>query len=149
MSGVVFRERKGRKDVTLNVTSLVDVLFLMLLFFMLTSTFKRAGELELNLPASTTSGQPPAAPGNPPVQLVLTEQGTLLLNGDLTSFDRLQAALNALHQADPAGRVMIEAETGVEHGQVVQLLDAVRTAGFKGVGIGTRMAPPPMTGEPK
>jgi hypothetical protein len=53
-------QAEARKQIDLNVTSLVDVLFLLLIFFTLTSTFKRAGEIELQLPKSTT-GQPSAA----------------------------------------------------------------------------------------
>ena len=147
MSGVAFRERKRRKDVNLNVTSLIDVLFLLLIFFMLTSTFKRAGELELKLPESTTAGPAPTKAAEKPVELVLTEQGTLLLDGQPTTFESLLAGLRSLRERRPEGQVMIEAEERVEHGQVVRLLDAVRTAGFKGVGIGTRMAPPEAPGE--
>jgi biopolymer transport protein ExbD len=70
---MVFRERKRSKSTELNVTSLIDVLFLMLIFFMLTTTFKRAGELELNLPESSTAR--PTGPGATAesASLVLTE----------------------------------------------------------------------------
>jgi len=136
VSGVVFRARKQRRQVDLNVVSLVDVLFLLLIFFMLTSTFKRAGELELKLPKSSTAAPTHSAgASDKPVDLVLTEQGTLLLDGSPTTFEKLVPALRALHERAPDGQVMIEAEETVPHGQVVKLLDAVRTAGFRGVGI--------------
>ena len=48
--------------------------------------------------------------------------------------------IRSVHQRQPGSQVMIDAEQGVEHGQVVRLLDAVRTAGFTGVGIGVRAA---------
>ena len=136
MSGVVFRARKQRKQVDLNVVSLVDVLFLLLIFFMLTTTFKHAGELELNLPESSTAGPANAGGSAEGVDLVLTEQGTLLLDGASVTFETLPAGLNALRKSRPGVQIMIEAEAGVQHGQVVRLLDAVRTAGFQGVGIG-------------
>jgi len=142
VSGLAFREKRAKQDVTLNVTSLIDVLFLLLIFFMLTSTFKHQGELELKLPESTTATAPGSEPQTPPVELILTEQGTLLLNGEMTTFEHLESELVELRKSDPAGRVMIEAEEGVAHGQVVKLLDAVRGAGFRGVGIGTSLTPP-------
>ena len=145
MSGVVFRTRRPRKQVDLNVVSLVDVLFLLLIFFMLTSTFKRAGELDLKLPKSTTAAPTHAAASDKPVELVLTERGTLLLDGSPTTFDRLLPGLRALHAREPDGQVMIEAEEAVPHGQVVRLLDAVRTAGFRGVGIAVRANRAPST----
>jgi biopolymer transport protein ExbD len=133
---MVFRERKRSKSVELNVTSLVDVLFLLLIFFMLTTTFKHAGELELNLPESSTAGPAKANAGAEGVDLVLTEQGTLLLDGASVTFETLPARLSTLRRSRPGAQIMIEAEAGVQHGQVVRLLDAVRTAGFQGVGIG-------------
>ena len=134
MSGIEFRSRKNRNIVDLNVTSLVDVLFLLLIFFTLTSTFKRAGELDLQLPESTTVG--PSRPHQEPLHLVLTEQEALLLDGAPTTFEALPTKLRALREREPEQQVLIEAEKDVGHGQVVRLLDAVRTAGVTGVGIG-------------
>ena len=140
MSGIVFRKPKARKQIDLNVTSLVDVLFLLLIFFTLTSTFKRAGEIELQLPKSTTAQPQGGAGTQQPVDLVLTEKGTLLLDGSPTTFEALPPRLRAVHDRQPDRQVMIEAEEHVGHGEVVRLLDAVRTAGFTGVGIGVRNA---------
>ena len=138
MSRMVFRERKRKGvDLNLNVTSLIDVLFLLLIFFMLTSTFKRAGELELNLPESSTAGHAGPGAAAESVDLVLTEKGTLMLDGAPVTFESLPAGLRALRERRPRAQIMIQAEAGVVHGQVVRLLDAVRTAGFQGVGIGT------------
>jgi biopolymer transport protein ExbD len=138
MSRMVFRERRARKDVLLNVTSLVDVLFLLLIFFMLTGTFKRVGELELRLPPSTTSTPENAAPPHQ-ADLVLRESGSLTLDGKSVDLADLKARLEALLAEDPATQVTIKAEAKVEHGDVVRLVDIIRDAGFKGVGIGTEM----------
>jgi biopolymer transport protein ExbD len=138
MSGVAFRRRKSRVTVDLNVTSLVDVLFLLLIFFTLTSTFKRAGELDLQLPASTTAGPSGSGVDQQAVDLILTEKGTLMIDGSPTTFEDLPSRLRAVHEKQPDRQVLIEAEKDVGHGQVVRLLDAVRTAGFTGVGIGVR-----------
>jgi biopolymer transport protein ExbD len=142
MSGMVFRKPRNRKQVDLNVTSLVDVLFLLLIFFTITSTFKRAGELDLQLPESTTGQGRASQASQHPVDLVLTEHGTLLLDGAPTTIDALLPKLRTLHEGQPDREVMIEAEERVEHGKVVQLLDAVRTAGFTGVSIGVRTSGP-------
>ena len=141
MSGIDFRSRKKtRATIDLNVTSLVDVLFLLLIFFTLTSTFKRAGELDLQLPESTTAGPSAGQANEPSLALVLTKQGTLLLDGAPTTFDDLLPKLRAQREREPDRPVLIEAEKDVGHGEVVRLLDAVRTAGFTGVGIGVRAA---------
>jgi biopolymer transport protein ExbD len=141
MSGIEFRRKKTR-TVDLNITPLVDVLFLLLIFFTLTSTFKRSGELDLELPESTTAGPGASQASQQSLGLVLTEQGTLLLDGAPTTFEALPAKLRAMRERQPGRQVLIEAEKAVDHGQVVRLLDAVRTAGFTGVGIGVRATEP-------
>ena len=146
MSGIVFRKPRARKQIDLNVTSLVDVLFLLLIFFTLTSTFKRAGEINLQLPKSTTGEPAAAGASQQPVDLVLTENGTLFLDGSPTTFEAVLPRLRAVHDRQPDRQVMIEAEEQVGHGEVVRLLDAVRTAGFTGVGIGVRNAQPVSAG---
>jgi len=146
MSGIVFRRPRARKQIDLNVTSLVDVLFLLLIFFTLTSTFKRAGEINLQLPKSTTGEHSAAGASQEPVDLVLTEKGTLFLDGAPTTFEAVLASLRAIHGRQPDRQVLIEAEEHVGHGEVVRLLDAVRTAGFTGVGIGVRNAQPASAG---
>jgi biopolymer transport protein ExbD len=138
MSEMAFRSRRHRKEVTLNVTSLVDVLFLLLIFFMLTGTFKRAGELELQLPDSS-SATPADGTEAAQIELVITEDGRLLVDGAPVGFPQLKGRLESLRSADPGSRVMIKAEAGVQHGDVVRILDMVREAGFPGVGIGTHI----------
>lgn len=137
MRGIRFRERP-RRQVALNMTSLIDVLFLLIIFFMLTGTFRRAGEMELHLPESTTAA--PAGRERAPeqVEVVMTEAGGVLLNGKATDLGRLQAELTALAAGSPGGQALIEAESGVRHGDVVKVLDMIREAGFAGVGIGTQ-----------
>ena len=97
---------------------------------------KRAGELELNLPESSTARAPAPGAAEETASLVLTEKGTLMLDGAPVTFESLAASLSALRARRPDAQITIDAETGVPHGQVVRLLDAVRTAGFHGVGIG-------------
>jgi biopolymer transport protein ExbD len=125
--------------VVLSVTPLIDVLFLLIIFFTLTSTFKRVGELELRLPDSSTAEANQVEEPAGLVELIVMENGELILDGETVAFEDLRARLEADRAANPEGRVMIKAESAVEHGEVVRLLDAVREAGFSGVGIGTHV----------
>jgi len=139
MSGMVFRPRGKRKQVGINMTPLIDVLFLLIIFFMLTGTFKRAGEMELRLPDSTTSTPYAEGEENSEVELIVTEDGQLLLNGQEVERAQLKQRLVEIMREDPQSRIRINAEAAVTHGEVVVLLDIVRRAGFPGVGIGTWM----------
>jgi len=135
---MAFRQQKSKKHVELNITPLIDVLFLLLIFFMLTGTFKRVGELELQLPDSSTA-TPAEGTEVRQVELIVTEEGRLFVDGTGIGTPQLKAELSRILGEDPNARVMIKAEAGVDHGEVVRLLDIVRDSGFPGVGIGTHI----------
>jgi len=137
VSALAFGRPHRRRDAVLNVTPLIDVLFLLIIFFTMTSTFKRAGELELELPGSTSSGPATEHDAVTDVEVVLMHDGQLLLDGNVTDLERLAGELPALHAGNPERRVRVLAEAEVPHGQVVHLLDLVRDAGFAGAAIGT------------
>lgn len=139
MSVMAFRVHKERKQVALSVTPLIDVLFLLIIFFMLTGTFRRLGELELQLPGSTTSTPTVEEEQVHQVELLVTKDGLLTLDGQELEMRQLKRRLREILRQDPLSRVIIKAEKSVEHGQVVLLLDIVRDAGFLGVGIGTHI----------
>ncbi len=136
MSALAFRSARGRREATLNVTPLIDVLFLLIIFFTLTSTFKRAGELELDLPDSSTA-QTAADDPDSAVELTLLVDGRILLDGEPLEPDEAAEALTGARRDAPGRRAVLQAEAGVPHGDVVSWLDEVRRAGFPGVSIGT------------
>lgn len=138
-----FRPEAGGKgkSVTLNLTPLIDVLFLFIIFFMLTGTFKRVGELQLSLPEASTA-KVAAEATDARLELVATEDGRLLLRDRTVTLEALKGELEALLMADSERGILIKAESGVQHGRVVKLLDIVRDAGFAGVGIGTHSGVP-------
>jgi len=148
VSGMAFTTPRRQNNVVLNITPLVDVLFLLIIFFTVAGTFKRAGQLELRLPDSTTSAPMEGGEEDREIELVLTEAGALLLDGTRIEQKDLGERLQELRQEAPDGRVMIKAETGVRHGQVIELLDTVRGAGFPGVALATLRVMPqgPMSG---
>jgi biopolymer transport protein ExbD len=136
---MAFRETNKNKKVTLNVTPLIDVLFLLLIFFMITGTFKRTGEMELQLPESSTASPTREGADSHQSELVLREDGTVYLNGVPVAMEDLGRSLQELREFDEDAEILLEAESGAQHGEVVRLLDKVREAGFPGVAIGTRI----------
>ena len=109
MSGTAFRPKRAKETVALNVTSLIDVLFLLLIFFMLTGTFKRAGELELQLPDSSSSAPTGEGGSSHQAELVATEEGELVLDGTPVPLADLKRQLEAIIARDSGSRVMIGA----------------------------------------
>jgi len=108
----------------LSLTSLIDVIFLLLLFFMLTSTFSRLGEMELT--AARQGNDAPAQP-QPPVFVQLTA-GSLRLNAREIPPQVLRSAL--IEAAGPDGLVLIALGAEVTAQRLVDVLALLRDVPF-------------------
>ena len=112
-----------RRRPALSLTSLIDVIFLLLMFFMLTSTFTRLGEIEFA--AAPRGGV--EVPQTPPVFVQLSTE-TLRLNGAEVPLEGLRAALESL--AGPEGLVLVALADGVQAQRLVDVLALLRGAAF-------------------
>ncbi|MBN8294972.1 biopolymer transporter ExbD [Rhodobacter sp. NTK016B] len=112
-----------RRRSTLSLTSLIDVIFLLLLFFMLTSTFTRLGELDL------TPGAPGGAQGQAAPVFVQLSPGDLRVNAHAVALDGLAGHLAPL--AGEGGMVLIALGEGVDAQRLVDVLAALRGAPFQ------------------
>ncbi|MDA7965252.1 MAG: biopolymer transporter ExbD [Ruegeria sp.] len=98
------------------MTSLIDVIFLLLLFFMLTSTFSKFGEVELS---TATAG---GTNSDPTIRFIKLESARILLDGAPVGLDRVGAAL----QADKPQVALISLTPQVTSQQLIELLVALR-----------------------
>ncbi len=123
-----FRNRSRHQSVHLDITPLVDVVFLLLIFFMVTTTFARHQEIDLDLPRART-GQT-AEEDAERIIITITARGELTVQGEAVPVrglkDRLQAAAGGVR--DPL--VTIQADREASHGRVIQVLDAARALGM-------------------
>ena len=139
MSEFSFR-RGGRKRVRIDLTSLIDVLFLLLIFFMLTSTFRRAGEMDLELAPSSTAAAAELSAAGEPVEVAMLADGSVRFEGrEIGDDEELLRILRESHAADPDRGVLLNAEAESRHADVVRLIDIVREAGYGGLSLGTEI----------
>lgn len=120
-----------------NITSLIDVVFLLLIFFMVSATFERQALLRVELPEATTAERE-AVPDR--VELVVTETGDYFI-GDQMLTDRarstLQLALSQAFASRPDAVLVIRADSGADHGLVVRAMDAAAAEGISRLTIAT------------
>jgi len=126
--------RQRQDDLTLDMTSLIDVVFLLLIFFMVTTTFASRSGIGVKLPESKAKERPPSHV----VELTLTAKGALFLDKGRVAPGGLAAALAAAAKSHAGEVVVIRADAAVHHGRVVQAMDAARAAGFHKLAIATR-----------
>lgn len=104
------------------MTSLIDVIFLLLLFFMLTSTFSKFAEVELT---AGGTGQD-AVPANTPPLFLQVEELELALNGERVGLDGLEALLRTFTQEAETQPVIVSLRDGVTSQRLTDLLVVLR-----------------------
>ena len=127
--------RASRRELSdINVTSLVDIIFNLLLFFMLTTSFSESAGLEIQLP---TASQNELQGNDSDLTITLSETGEIIVDGLAISIAEIDAVLNNHKKDHPDGIVLIQADTAVPHGKVVELVDAAKRLGLPRLGIAT------------
>ncbi|RMF96346.1 MAG: biopolymer transporter ExbD [Gammaproteobacteria bacterium] len=130
---------RDREEPEINLTSLIDVVLLLLVFFMVTTSFVRESQLAIRLPEIAAENAP--APEAAPLEITVTAQGDYLVNGRALVDNRpetLQAALRKL-QPDAAGtrRITISADAQASHQAVVTAMDVAGRSGYSEISIAT------------
>lgn len=117
--------RKPRK-ILINITSLIDVLFLLLIFFMVSSTFIENPGMDLELPESESSSIQQIK------DLVLQMQAddVMFLNNVPVDWTSLRPALETEHLVNPDGALILKADKNVRHGSVVRIMDYAKQIGI-------------------
>lgn len=133
-----FRPRQ-RDEVGLDLTPLIDVVFLLLLFFMLTTTFVETTRLKIDLPEA---GQGAEAERKDDHWIIeIDAQGRYAINGEMVGAEQLSERLRAIPGRTEDTSVLIRADGQASHQAVVRALDAARSAGIVRVGLATESAP--------
>jgi biopolymer transport protein ExbD len=133
-------EKGRRRKALINVTSLIDVVFLLLIFFVVTSTFLERPGIDLSLPEAGSSASEVAE-----VSVRIAADGGLYVDASPVSPEELAQVLEARLREAGTTEVTLEADRRVPHGRVVAAMDAARKAGATGLVVATR---PEDGGEP-
>ncbi len=123
-----FRVKRYIKPV-INITSLVDVLFLLLIFFMVTSSFVEQPNIQLELPSTKHSE---VSKINKTV-LTITKDGQLFLQDMPVGKDQLEMKLRRMLLDTGDEVLVLKADKEVSYGDVVDIMDDAKGAGFKRV----------------
>lgn len=130
----------------INLIPFIDVLLVVLIFLMLTTTWSKFNEMNLSLP-SANSGTPSESSSTWTVSV--SSQGTYAINGtpiEGRQTKDLQKALLALDQT--AGSILIKADASASHQAVVNVLEAARSNGITKIAFATQTVSKPASSQP-
>ncbi|HPA10054.1 MAG TPA: biopolymer transporter ExbD [Treponemataceae bacterium] len=118
-----------------DLVPMIDVVFQLILFFLVATTFAVLPGIELDLPVSSTA----ESTRTNGITISVSREGQLYVNSDEVALEALDEALMAV-AVDGAREkvpVSLEADAAVPNGQIVQILDSLRRTGFTGVNLRT------------
>ena len=127
-----FYSRKRRAP-SIIIVSLIDILAILLIFFIVTTTFrKNQPQLQINLPESKSAEQAPAEKDEP-VVLSVKSANEISLDGKPVSLEMLADALKTVRAQTPTRPIAMQADREAPFGVVVKVLDALKEAGVKNI----------------
>ncbi len=136
--------RKARENVDIGLAPLIDVVFILLLFFVVTTTFTRETQLKVDLPEAA-SGTPPQDAEKKQLEVVIDVDGSFTLNGKTLikhDLSTLMAALSKESGGDTSLPMIISADGKTPHQAVITAMDAAGKLGFAQLRITTVEAHP-------
>ena len=123
-----------RADPLVDVTPMIDVVFQLVLFFMVSTTFIDSPGIQVELPKSSADV---VVTEQKDASVWMTLDGKIYLRDRLVRLESLPQAFRAIAKEDPNTLIKIQADVGVSHGAVVQLMDMARAAGLNRLAIAT------------
>jgi biopolymer transport protein ExbD len=130
---VNFGAQRGRDEPVVDVTPLIDIIFQLVLFFMVSTTFITSQGIQVDLPRSSADA---ILRESGDLRVKVTSDGAIYLDEDPVGWTALRSAVADAARSDPSTLVVIKADKEVDHGRVVAVMDLARTYGL-GLAIAT------------
>ena len=126
-------EGGGREEAGIDLTPMLDVVFIMLIFFIVTASFVKEAGFDVNRPPNTD--QPPRDAERKNILINVAADGRLYINRRPVDPGALTANIKRLHAENPKGAVVIQAEDDSMNEYLITVMDAARKAGVYDVAI--------------
>lgn len=132
-----FYTNRKRQGPTIILVSLIDVLIVVLIFLIVTTTFKQQPSIKLALPESR---QPKSGAADNALIVTVPKQGPLYLRTEPVTFEALQEKLIEAVRLNPQTTLAIRADTDTPVGELVRVMDAAKAANIKVASVFTKGA---------
>ncbi|NCO23858.1 MAG: biopolymer transporter ExbD [Candidatus Infernicultor aquiphilus] len=125
----------NKKSASFDLTPLIDIVFQLLIFFMVTTTFVNLeNRVKINLP----SGDFAAVEPSKNITVTITEDNTIYLNGKLIDPLKITESIATELKKEPEKIVVLEADKNVLHGKVISVMDLLKKGGADKIAIATQ-----------
>ena len=126
--------RTEEEEAAIDMTPMLDIVFIMLIFFIVTTVFVKEAGIEVNKPEASQA----FLHKNANIFIAVTEDGTVWMNKSEVAVDSVRATLERLLTEQPTDYVFIQADVKAKHGVVVKVMDQVKAAGIDRISVAAR-----------
>lgn len=131
--------RRGRSDdIELNFIPLIDVLLVIIIFLMVTTTFAKLSEIKINLPVAEENTTKEKAV---PINIMITEDGRYLINEKLVESVAIEDMANTLREIAQGKKdtpIIISADANARHQSIINMMEASRKAELSKIAFTTK-----------
>ena len=124
-------EREDQEGAEVNLTPMLDVVFIMLIFFIVTASFVKEAGIDISRPSAATAVRKER--GN--ILVAITADNQIWIDRRQVDPRALRANIERMHAENPQGTVVIQADEKSENGLLVKVMDAARLAGVSNISI--------------
>jgi biopolymer transport protein ExbD len=121
-------------DATIDIGPMIDIVFILLIFFMVTTTFVKDMKLELERPKASSA----MAASSKAIRLYIDQHGDTYLDGEPVRMWLIQSKLRDLLSTSTSKVVLVVTDEGVPAGKLVEVVDQARLSGAESVGVATK-----------
>ena len=127
------KKKNVLEELQIDMTPMIDCVFQLLIFFMVTTVFAVQSGLKVDLPQASTSDAPPEKD----LSITISEKGEMDLNGTMVTIDNLEEQLRIQKDIFGSKVLVIKADNKSRHGVVVDVMDAAKIVGIEQLAIAT------------
>ncbi len=125
------RHAQQQDETEINITPMLDIVFIMLIFFIVTTSFVKESGIEVNRPKAQQASKKPSAN----IFIAINEAGIVYMEKREVDIQRVRANVERMLAEAPEAQVMIQADQAAKHGIVVKVMDQVKAAGIDKISV--------------
>jgi biopolymer transport protein ExbD len=120
------RHRREEEDAAIDMTPMLDIVFIMLIFFIVTTSFVKEAGIEVLKPEASQAESKPKAN----IFIAVTSNGDIWMDKRQVDIDLVQSNIEKMLAEQQTDTVIIQADEEAKHGKVVKVMDQVKAAGI-------------------
>ncbi len=127
------RSRAYQEEAQVDMTPMLDVVFILLIFFIVSTAFVKESGIDVERPQASSQ----QSSAQQVIQIAIAENGDIYLDKNLLDIRQLGQQLKPLLNTEPVPNVVLQADRRVSHGRVVSVMDEAKKAGAQNLAIAT------------